>query len=185
MRASFIPRLNSLPANVSIDGAVRIELTEGIPILRTSSSVQDRIENLLIKQKESNLDSAEEQELDRYGEIDDYFSFVNHTIITNILSQLKHTYSLGIDDHIFDYLERHLPLIAILFELLPIVIDQFKNDQLHLTIIKDPEHHTLDKFAIIVTTHLNAATAFEKLQELDNLCFQASIPNDILVHVEF
>ena len=103
----------------------------------------------------------------------------------NIISQLKHTYSLDADACVFDYLERHLRLITILLKLLPIVIDQFKDDRLHLTIIKDREHHTLDKFAIIVTTHLNAATAFEKLQELDNLCFQASIPNDILVHVEF
>ncbi len=186
MTISFVPRLNSLPANLPIDGAVRIEITtEGIPILRASGFMQNRIEDLLAKQKESNLSLEEKQELDRYSEIDDYFSFVNHTTINKVVSQLKDNYSLDIEADIIDYLETHLYLITILFQLLPIVVDKFKDDQLHLAVIKDPENHTLDKFSIIVNTHLDVAIAFEKLQELDDLCFQASIPSDILVHVEF
>ncbi len=63
-----------------IDGAVRIELEEGIPIFRVSSNVQTRIEELLFKQKETPLNQDEEHELDSYEEIDDYLSFVNRTV---------------------------------------------------------------------------------------------------------
>lgn len=60
MKISHLP--NSLPLN----GAVRIELVEGVPIFRASSLVQGRIEVLLTKQKESALTSEEEKELDEY-----------------------------------------------------------------------------------------------------------------------
>ena len=63
-----------------MDGAVRIELEEGIPIFRVSNNVQTRIEELLFKQKETPLNQDEEHELDSYEEIDDYLSFVNRTV---------------------------------------------------------------------------------------------------------
>lgn len=75
-----LPKLQSLPGSLPIDGAVRIELKEGILIFRVSGQVQTRIEELLFKQKEIPLNRDEEQELDSYEEIDDYLSVVNRTI---------------------------------------------------------------------------------------------------------
>ena len=80
MTISLLPKLQQLPISLPIDGAVRIELEEGIPIFRASSSVQSRIEILLAKQQDSPLRLEEEEELDCYEEIDDYLSFVNRTI---------------------------------------------------------------------------------------------------------
>ncbi len=80
MTLSLLPKLQQLPISLPIDGAVRIELEEGIPIFRASSTVQSRIDILLAKQQDSPLQLEEEQELDCYEEIDDYLSFVNRTI---------------------------------------------------------------------------------------------------------
>ncbi|MBD2530591.1 hypothetical protein H6G97_13820 [Nostoc flagelliforme FACHB-838] len=80
MSISQPPKLYCLPTNLPIDGAVRIDLEEGIPVFRASSSVQSRVEELLAKQQETSLSAEEEQELDCYEEIDDYLSFVNRTM---------------------------------------------------------------------------------------------------------
>jgi hypothetical protein len=80
MTMPLLPKLQQLPTNLPIDGAVRIELEEGIPIFRVSCFVQARIEALLSKQQDSSLDVEEERELDCYEEIDDYLSFVNRTV---------------------------------------------------------------------------------------------------------
>jgi hypothetical protein len=80
MTIPLLPKLQQLPTNLPIEGAVRIELEEGIPIFRASSFVQGRIEALLSKQQDSSLDMEEERELDCYEEIDDYLSFVNRTV---------------------------------------------------------------------------------------------------------
>ncbi len=66
------PKLKSLPASLPTEGAVRIELSEGIPIFRASSAVQNRIEELLEKQQDVSLSAEEEQELNCYEEIDDF-----------------------------------------------------------------------------------------------------------------
>ena len=73
----YPPKLHVLPSAVPVEGAVRIELEAGIPVFRVALSVQDRIENLIEKQQEAGLSPAENQELDRYEEIDDFISFVN------------------------------------------------------------------------------------------------------------
>ncbi|WP_414553307.1 hypothetical protein [Anabaena sp. CCY 0017] len=73
-------KLSHLPNSLPLDGAVCIELVEGVPIFRASSLVQGRIEALLIQQKESVLTSEEETELDEYEELDDYLSLVNRII---------------------------------------------------------------------------------------------------------
>ncbi|HAZ43014.1 MAG TPA: hypothetical protein DDW76_10290 [Cyanobacteria bacterium UBA11369] len=83
----LLPKLQNLPKSLPIDGAVRIELIEGVPIFRASSNVQSRIEELLEKQKTSLLNSQEKQELDLYEEIDDYLSFINRTIRNLYLDQ--------------------------------------------------------------------------------------------------
>lgn len=75
-----LPTLENLPANLPLEGAIRIELQEGIPIFRASLSVQKRIEILLEKQQNTQLTNEEEKELDIYEEIDDYLSFINRLV---------------------------------------------------------------------------------------------------------
>lgn len=57
---------------------------EGALIFRASDQVQTRIESLLEKQKDMGLTAIEEDELNSYEEIDDYWSFVNRTIRNTI-----------------------------------------------------------------------------------------------------
>ena len=85
------PKLQSLPATLPLEGAVRIELEEGVPIFRASSTVQTRIETLLLKQQTSQLNADEEQELNRYEEIDDYLSFLNRVVRNLFQTQNQQT----------------------------------------------------------------------------------------------
>jgi hypothetical protein len=89
MISPLLPKLKSLPATLLLEGAVRIELEEGVPIFRATGIVQTRIEELLLKQKETLLSQEEEQELNSYEEIDDYLSFVNRTIRNLFLAQTQ------------------------------------------------------------------------------------------------
>jgi hypothetical protein len=81
-------KLSSLTNNLPIEGAVRIELAEGIPLFTASSFVLARIEQLLAKQQDFALSTEEEQELDSYEEIDDYLSFVNRTMRNISLNEI-------------------------------------------------------------------------------------------------
>lgn len=74
------PTLEQWPSTLPRDRAIELELVDGILIFRASESVQHRIETLLAKQDTAQLTEAEAQELDCYGKIDDYLSFVNRTI---------------------------------------------------------------------------------------------------------
>jgi hypothetical protein len=76
-------KLEHLPSSLPLDGAVRIELVEGVPIFRASATVTERIETLIACGRESSLTEDEENELDGYEELDDYLSLVNR-IIRNI-----------------------------------------------------------------------------------------------------
>ncbi len=87
MTTNLPRKLSHLPDSLPLDGAVRIELMEGVPIFRASSLVQGRIEVLLTKQKESALTSEENKELDEYEELDDYLSLVNRTVRNVSLNQ--------------------------------------------------------------------------------------------------
>lgn len=78
--AQPLPQLRKLPALLPLEGAVRIELEEGVPVFRASAVIQDRIETLVMRQCSGELSQDEEEELDRYEEIDDYLSFVNRMI---------------------------------------------------------------------------------------------------------
>ena len=79
-----LPHLHHLPASLPLDGAVRLELQNGLPVLRASIALQRRIMSLLRKQQETALSPEETDELDRYEEIDDYLSFLNR-IVRNLL----------------------------------------------------------------------------------------------------
>jgi hypothetical protein len=87
MVLSILPKLKNLPEGFSTEGALRIELEEGVPIFRASAVVQSRIQDLLSKQQDTALSSDEEKELDCYEEIDDYLSFVNRTVRNLYLNQ--------------------------------------------------------------------------------------------------
>ncbi|RLC81889.1 MAG: hypothetical protein DRI61_03255 [Chloroflexi bacterium] len=82
-----LPRLRALPDTLPLEGAVRIELEEGVPIFRASKPIQARIEELLLKEREIGLTAKEKEELDRYEEIDDYLSFINR-VIRNLIQPL-------------------------------------------------------------------------------------------------
>ncbi len=85
------PKLQSLPATLPLEGAIRIELVEGVPIFRASSIVQTQIETLLFKQQTSQLTPDEEQELDALEEIDDYLGFLNRVVRNLFQTQNQET----------------------------------------------------------------------------------------------
>lgn len=87
MAISLLPKLRSFPQNLPLEGAVRMELVEGVPIFRASSLVQTRIDALLAKQQDDILSLTEEEELDCYEDIDDYLSFVNRMVRNASFSQ--------------------------------------------------------------------------------------------------
>ena len=78
--AHLVPKLSSLPGGLPLEGAVRIELEEGIPIFRASRTAQARIKKLLLKERQAQLSAQEKQELDQWEEVDGYLSFVNRVI---------------------------------------------------------------------------------------------------------
>ena len=82
-----IPTLRDLPTALRREGAIGVELEEGVLILRVSKSVQNRIETLLRKQRTSNLTVAEENELQQYADVDDYLSFLNRLSRNLVQSQ--------------------------------------------------------------------------------------------------
>ena len=82
-----VPKLASLPVSMPPEGAVRIELVEGVPLFRASTVVQDKIEKLLAKQQKRKLNVEEAKELDLYEEMDDYLSFLNRLVRNLMLKQ--------------------------------------------------------------------------------------------------
>ena len=75
-----IPKLKNLPRLMPKENAVRLELEQDVVIFRASKEVQERIEDLLEKNKSHSLTAKETEELEAYGEIDDYLSHVNRLI---------------------------------------------------------------------------------------------------------
>jgi hypothetical protein len=84
-----VPALSGLPATLPREGAIEIELEQGVLIFRVSTCVQQRIEDLLEKQRERTLTTVEELELDQYEEVDDYLSFVNRLSRNIVQSQTE------------------------------------------------------------------------------------------------
>lgn len=75
-----IPKLHGLPLTLPRDGAVQLELEEGVLVFRVSQAVQDKIEALLHKQRSASFSVDEAEELQQYEEIDDYLSFINRLL---------------------------------------------------------------------------------------------------------
>lgn len=78
--AQSVPLLHNLPATLPRQGAIDIELEQGVLIFRVSQTSQNRIEELLDKQRNAKLNGAEALELDQYEDIDDYLSYLNRLI---------------------------------------------------------------------------------------------------------
>ena len=83
---SPVPALHHLPASLPLDGAVRLELHDGVPVLRASTAVQRRITTLLRKQKQGTLSPSKTAELDQYEDLDDYLSLLNRLVRNSLQS---------------------------------------------------------------------------------------------------
>lgn len=79
-RSIPLPRFERLPSSFPAEGAVRIELEDGLPVFRASTAVQERIEALLERGREGSLTAAEHEELDCYEALDDHFSLLNRLV---------------------------------------------------------------------------------------------------------
>ena len=82
---SPLPKSFDFPESLPKEGALSLELHEGVPTLRASKSVQSRIDMLLRKQQTQPLSAEEENDLDGYEAIDDYISLLNR-ISRNLFS---------------------------------------------------------------------------------------------------
>jgi hypothetical protein len=69
--------LRELPAALPREGAIALEIEQGVLVFRASRVVQERIETLLHKERTSKLSSDEERELQWYEEMDDFLSYIN------------------------------------------------------------------------------------------------------------
>jgi len=85
---SPVPMLQHLPASLPLDGALRLELQDGVPVLRASATVQQRITTLLGKHQDGSLSPDETAELDQYEELDEYLSFLNR-MVRNMLANTQ------------------------------------------------------------------------------------------------
>jgi hypothetical protein len=85
-----LPKIRNLPKSLPMESAIRIELNEGIPVFKASLTIQNRIEDLLFKQRENSVTADEEKELLLYEELNDYLTFANLLMQNMILKRLKY-----------------------------------------------------------------------------------------------
>lgn len=78
--------LNRLPLTLPLETKIRIELEEGVPVMRASTTVQKRIQLLIQKEREATLTAREQKELTRYEQLDDYLSFINRMVRNLVLN---------------------------------------------------------------------------------------------------
>ncbi len=91
MSAKFLAKLGEVPLGTNLETSVGIELVEGVPILRASAGIQNRIEELLDKQQTDGLSEEEDKEMDFYAEMDDYLSLVNRTMRNMAWAETPHS----------------------------------------------------------------------------------------------
>lgn len=82
---SPMPPMGFVPDALPFEASIRIELQEGIPVMRATDSLQSRIESLLGKQQDAKLTRREESELERYEQLDDYLSYINRLVRNQLL----------------------------------------------------------------------------------------------------
>jgi hypothetical protein len=85
---NLLSKLQTLPKSLPNEGAICLELQEGIPIFRASNAVQSRIETLLEKQQIAAMTPEDEEELDAYEAMDDYISLVNRTVRNTLFTEI-------------------------------------------------------------------------------------------------
>lgn len=88
MPVQSVPLLHALPVTLPNEGAIDIELEQGVLIFRASQPIRKRIEDLLRKQRDATLTAEEEAELEQYEEVDDYLSYLNR-LIRNLAQQAQ------------------------------------------------------------------------------------------------
>ena len=98
-------RLERLPKTLPREGAVRVELAQGVLVFRASRFFLERIGILTAKRNVAELTSEELQELQDYEELNNYLSWVNQTIIHTLHYPLQ-----GTVDRYDDPFEPALPL---------------------------------------------------------------------------
>ncbi len=72
--------LDTLMQALPLDQPVRIELREGVPVLRAPPEVQDRVESLLARRQDAPLSHDEERELVCLEELDELLSLINRLV---------------------------------------------------------------------------------------------------------
>ena len=84
-------KLERLPKTLPREGAVRVELAQGVLVFRASRFFLERIGILTAKRNVAELTSEELQELQDYEELNNYLSWVNQTIIHTLHYPLQGT----------------------------------------------------------------------------------------------
>jgi hypothetical protein len=87
MTITIPPKIHQISTKLPREGIIKIDIEEGIPILRSVDTIQERIEFFLSQQITKKLTIEEEQELNFYEEIDDYLSFLNRLTRNLYLTQ--------------------------------------------------------------------------------------------------
>lgn len=78
--------LHPLPMTLPLETKIRIELEEGVPVMRASTTVQNRIQLLIQKEREATLTAREQKELAGYEQLDDYLSLINRMVRNVVLN---------------------------------------------------------------------------------------------------
>jgi hypothetical protein len=84
-------KLERLPKTLPTEGAVRVELAQGVLVFRASRFFLERIEILTAKRDVAELSSEELQELQDYEELNNYLSWVNQAIVHTLHYPLQGT----------------------------------------------------------------------------------------------
>jgi hypothetical protein len=112
-----------------------------------------------------------------------------HLIVEDIgsptISELEKMFPVDIDRELEPLFKQNPQSIDAIQKAIEIASHHFSGDRFLVTIIKDPEHGSLNQLSVIVKTSLDATTAFKKSSDLDSEFLQDSTLSDILVHVEF
>ena len=112
-----------------------------------------------------------------------------HLIIEDVGSptifELEKMFPVDIDRELEPLFKENSQSIDAIQKSIEIASRHFSGDRFFVTIIKDPEHDSLNQLSVIVKTSLDTATAFQKTSAIDAEFLQDSTLSDILIHVEF
>jgi hypothetical protein len=101
------------------------------------------------------------------------------------ISELEKIFPVDIDRELEPLFKQNPQSIDAIQKSIEIASRHFSGDRFLVTMIKDPEHDSLNQLSVIVKTSLDTATAFQKSSDIDAEFLQDSTLSDILIHVEF